>query len=94
MLALGVLFFIIGLLIWKKEKIELIHSYHYEKVSGENVKAYTALMGKGMIVISAGMILTGLINYLAHTERGWIIFGIGFATGIVLMVNAGRKYNR
>lgn len=37
MIPLAMLFFILGFLVWKKEKINLIHSYHYTKVSGVNI---------------------------------------------------------
>lgn len=94
LLTFGLLFMILGLLIWKKEKIDLIHSYHYEKVTEENKGSYTAIMGKGLILIAAGMILTGVIDYLTQTTWGWIAFGIGFAVGVSFFIYAGRKYNR
>ena len=45
--VIGIVFFIIGWLIWKWEKINLIHNYHYKNVAEADKKAYTALMGKG-----------------------------------------------
>lgn len=45
----GLLFLIIGLLIWKKQKITFIHSYHYPNVTKENQKAYTKKMGRALI---------------------------------------------
>lgn len=51
LLLVGALFIWLGILIWKKEKISLIHFYHYTKVKAEDKNAYTALMGKGVFVI-------------------------------------------
>lgn len=43
LLAAGILFLILGWLIWKKEKITLLHDYHYAKVKPEDRKAYTGV---------------------------------------------------
>lgn len=63
LLIIGMIFIILGWLIWKKEKINLIHSYQYDKVAESDEKAYTALMGKDAVIIGAGIILTGVINF-------------------------------
>lgn len=60
LLAIGIVFLVIGWLIWKKEKITLIQSYHYNKVSDTNKRAYTALVGKGTLIIGTGIIVTGI----------------------------------
>ena len=94
LLIVGMIFIILVWLIWKKEKINLIHSYHYDKVAESDKKAYTALMGKGAVIIGAGIILTGLINFFSHTGLGFIVFGICFVLGLGFMIYAGIKYNR
>lgn len=50
MSVVGLLFIYLGFMIWKKEKISLIHSYHHKKVKKCDKKDYTALMGIGMIL--------------------------------------------
>ncbi len=67
--VIGIVFLIIGWLIWKWEKINLIHNYHYENVAEADKKAYTALMGKGAVTIGIGIILTGIIDFI--TQTGW-----------------------
>ena len=94
LLIMGIAFLIIGWLIWKKEKITLIHEYHWDKVSEENKAAYTAMIGKGTLLIGIGMILTGVIDYLTHTGWGWVSFGACFIIGLTLMILAGIRYNR
>lgn len=49
LLAVGVCFWILGWQIWKKEKITLLHDYHYAKVKPDDRKAYTGVMGKGAL---------------------------------------------
>lgn len=93
MLVLGVLFTYLGYLIWIKEKIELIHDYHYQKVSEADKKPYTGLMGKAVIVIGVGSILTGIINITLHTDKCMIAFGVSFAIALVMITYAQIKYN-
>lgn len=76
LLAVGGLFLWMGYRIWIKEQITLIHDYHYTKVKKEDRKPYTEKMGKAMLVMGAGICLTGVINQITHTGYGWIAFGI------------------
>ena len=93
LLIIGIIFLIVGLSIWKREKINLIHDYHYKNVAEADKKEYTALMGKGAIIIGIGIILTGIIDFITQTGWGWIAFGGCFVGGFGLMVYAGMKYN-
>ncbi len=94
MLIFGGLVVLLGLMIWKKQRIDLIHSYHTENVTEENKAAYAALMGKGMVIIGAGMILTGLLDFVLQNAWGWLAFGLCFIIGLALFIFAQRKYNR
>ena len=92
LLIIGIIFLIVGWSIWKREKINLIHDYHYKNVAEADKKEYTALMGKGAIIIGIGIILTGIIDFI--TQTGWgIAFGGCFIGGLGLMIYAGMKYN-
>ena len=92
-LIIGAVFCFIGWRIWKNEQITLIHDYHYKKVSENDRKAYTEMIGKACIIIGLGIILTGVIDYMSSTIYGWICFGICFVTGFTIMVKAQKKYN-
>ena len=39
----------LGCLMWKKEKITLLHSYHYDKVSPSDKKVFCKISGWGVI---------------------------------------------
>ncbi|PKM56419.1 MAG: DUF3784 domain-containing protein [Firmicutes bacterium HGW-Firmicutes-3] len=93
MILLGVLFIYIGWRIWKKEHITLIHSYHYSKVKDRDIKPYTSAVGKAVIIMGTGMILTALIDYVTETSYGWIVFGIFFLWGFIVILIAQKKYN-
>lgn len=45
LLLVGFLCIYLGWEIWKKEKITLIHDYHYKKVKDADKKLYTEQMG-------------------------------------------------
>lgn len=93
MTGVGVLCIALGIIIWKKQKITLIHDYHYKNVKKEDVGAYTKQMGIGLILIGTGSCVTEVINLATKSEWGWIAFTIGFIAGIIFMHKAQRKYN-
>ena len=93
MVSLGLLFLFLGWRIWKKEEITLIHTYHYTKVSEEDKKDYTEQIGKSIILMGIGMILTGIIDYFSETSYGWLFFTIFVVFATIKMVKAQKKYN-
>lgn len=93
MLLVGSLFFYLGWQIWKKEKIALIHDYHHKKVQNTDKKAYTKQIGKAMLVIGSGIILTGIVDFFTDSLWGWCIFGLGFSIALLMMIHAQIKYN-
>ena len=92
-LAVGILFFFLGLLVWKKQRINLIHEYHTRNVKQEDIPSYTRLMGIGMLAIGTGCIITGVVVFIFEKMLGWIAFPIGFLSGIVIFHKAQRTYN-
>jgi dipeptide/tripeptide permease len=89
----GILLIVIGLLVWKKEKVSLLHSYQYEKVSEEDKKAFCSLTGKGILLLGAGLLVCGaglIFENLAVTLLG---IAAGFVLGMALVISAG-KYNK
>ena len=93
MFLCGLLCLALGGAIWLRKKITLIHDYHYKKVKEEDKKAYTAVMGKGMMVLGAGCILSGLV--CAFGKEAWIgpvLIG-GFVLGLGLMLYGQFRYN-
>ena len=91
--AVGVLCIILGLLLWKKQKLSVLHDYHYKNVKQEDIPAYSRAMGIGLILIGAGICLTGVINLLTRSALCWIAFVAGFTAGMIIMGKAQKKYN-
>ena len=90
--AVGLLCIILGLMLWKKQKISLIHSYHYKNVKKEDVPAYTRLMGIGLILIGGGICITGVLNLL-YSSLWWVPLLVGFVMGFIIMNKSQKKYN-
>ena len=93
MVSIGVLCIVLGLIIWKKQKISLVHDYHHRHAKKQVVGAYTKLIGIGLIIIGIGIGVTEVVNLATTSGWGWIAFGVGFVVGILLMNLAQRKYN-
>ena len=93
MIIVGLIFIFIGWRIWKKEQINLIHAYHYKKVSENDKKLYTEKMGKAFILMGIGMISTEIINFVTNTNFGWMAFIISFVWGTTIIVKAQKKHN-
>ena len=89
----GIIMIVLGLIVWKKQKTSLVHDYHCTKVSAENVEKYCATMGKGIILIGAGLIGCGVINYFASMIYGFSILAVSFIIAFVIMGKAQKKYN-
>jgi len=94
LVLIGITLLIFGYLIWKKEKISLLHDYHYENVSEKDRKIFCALSGAGIVLCGSGIIITGLLIAVTSSPRSFIAFAAGFSAGIALLIYAGRKYNR
>ena len=91
--SIGALLIILGLIVWKKQKISLVHDYHHQHVKKQDVGAYTRLIGIGLIVIGIGIGVTEAVNLATNSGWGWIAFGFGFIAGFAFMSKAQRKYN-
>lgn len=90
----GIMFVVIGCLIWKKEMISLLHDYHYEKVSEDDKKSFCALSGIGVMLIGIGLLVTAVIFGVTESLWSFSAFAAGFISGIIMLIYAGRRYNR
>ena len=91
-LAVGALCIVLGSILWKKQKVSLVHEYHYKNVKKDDIPAYTRLLGIGLIVIGAGICVTGAFNWF-ESSLWWVPMLVGFAVGSAVMSRAQKKYN-
>lgn len=90
---IGIVLIVLGWLIWKKEKINLLHDYHIDKVSSENKTAFCKLSGIGIFVIGISLLITAAILGMTDSVLSFLSFAIGFIAGISMLIIAGIKYN-
>lgn len=91
--SVGILFVILGLLVWKKEKITLFHDYHYDKVSEIDKSSFCRLSGQGLTLSGIALLITALLLGITESPLSFIVFAVGFIIGIGMMIYAEKKYN-
>ena len=92
-LAVGILILVLGFLIGKRQKVSLLHDYHYKNVKPEDIPAYARQMGRGLVIIGVGVSATGVLCFFLHRPLCWIPFAAGFAVGLVILHRAQMRYN-
>lgn len=90
----GIVFVVLGLLMWKKEMISLLHDYHYDKVKEEDKKIFCTISGVGVTTIGIGMLVTAVVGGIIDSPLSMIPFAVGFIVGLGCLIYAGAKYNR
>ena len=91
--AVGIICAVLGLLLWKKEKIGLLHDYHYDNVAEADKPAFCALSGMGVLAIGIGLLVTAVLLAVTDHAASFLAFAAGFAAGLGLLLYAGKKYN-
>ena len=89
----GVLLIVLGLLIWKRQMIGLIHEYHHRNVRPENVAAYTKRVGIAQILFGGCTVGAGVVDFVSGTLWGWALFVAGLVVFFIIMHFAQMKYN-
>ena len=91
---LGFVFILLGWQIWKKQKMNLIISYHCDKVRENNKRAYCTRSGIGVFLIGIGFLLSGICTAFSQSVLVFVPMTVGLVFGIALLASAGIKYNR
>ena len=91
-MAVGALCIVLGLLIWLKRKVSILHSYHYKNVKEEDLPAYCRLAGIALMLIGVGIIVAGALN-LFYLSLWWVPLVVGFTVGFSIFIYAQKKYN-
>lgn len=89
----GLLFIMLGLKIRKKQRMDLIISFHNDKVSEENKQAYCALSGTGVLIMGTGFLLSGICTAFTQSVLVFVPMTAGLVIGLTMLLSAVRKYN-
>ena len=76
-------------------KTDLIHDYHRTKVTDS--VAYGKAFGKAMLMVSAALLLSGIIGLLGNSEKvamaAVAVLFIGLIVGLACIIAVQKKYN-
>ena len=92
-ILIGVMLIKLGLSIWKKQKIQLINEYHYEKVSEKDKPIFCKFSGIGLFIIGIGILISGISVFFTDSLLSFVPLGIGLVLGISLLIWTVIKYN-
>ena len=91
--TVGALCVVLGLIIWKKQKINRVHDYQYRNVKDADKPAYCRQMGISLIFIGVTIALDGVSNLFEWETFGYLSLAIGIVAGLVIMHKAQKRYN-
>lgn len=86
---------IFGLIIWKKQKINLIYGYNSRNVKKEDVKEYTESMGKAQIIVGIAtlpLIILKLTDNDVYECIVVMLWVLGVVMGIIKTIKTQKRY--
>jgi nitrate reductase NapE component len=93
--VLGFSIILLGIIIWKKQNINLIHGRNKIDINNEDIKEYTESIGKSYIIIGFAT-LVGVIIRITDNDLydfiGFISWMLGIIIGMVKFVRTEKKY--
>lgn len=100
LLILGILLIVMGIA-QRKGNLSLIHSYHYKRVSKNDIIPFGKTVGLGTIIIGSSMVINAMLYIIIYFTNiqifeliGNIILITSFVIGIAIMFYAMFKYNK
>ncbi len=92
-IPVSLLAFYFGFQIKNKQRITLIHDYHWKNVKEQDIKPYTSLMGMGQYSIGIGCLTSGVLGLFVSSIVTIIPIFLGIIIGFIIMYKAQKKYN-
>ena len=89
-IVIGLICLIFGYLIWKKQKLSLIHEYHWKNVKKEDIPAYARRVGLGLIILGCGILITGIALLFSDAAIVWAPLCVGAIIGIVMLISSEK----
>ncbi len=93
LIPVSILTFYLGFQIKIKQRVTLIHDYHWKNVKEQDIKPYTSLMGIGQYTIGIGCLISGVLGLFLSSIVIILPLFLGIAIGFIIMYKAQKKYN-
>jgi len=94
-LFLGLLFFIHGIIIWKKQMVTLTFDFNSKNVKRVDIKHYTKSFGIAYTIIGFAMVVTMIAKVVYNgrfQEEGYILFLVAFIISMTIIIKTQVKY--
>ena len=89
----GILLLGMGYFIGVKQKIQLVHSYHYKNVSEQNRPSFCKGVGLGNAIIGGAILSVPVLQPLLGVTIALAIAGAAAVIGGIIVVRTIVKYN-
>ena len=93
-LLLGCFFIVSGCQLFFKEKLTLLNSSYCSKVTEENRRSFCKIAGIGFLVIGIGFIISEMAFIVTSSLWSFLCAFCGLLIGVLILIYAGKKYNR
>lgn len=93
LLIIGLLLLLMGLFLYRDEKIDFIHSYHHKNVAEKDKGRFCRRIGVGLGIAGLGVMAWGFVNYFAKVDWGVAFMIIGLVAGLWLIIGTVKKFN-
>jgi len=94
-LLLGFLIILLGVQIWKNQKISLIHGNHKVNIKKEDIKKYTESIGKAYIILGISELLVFVLGLTDNDIYDFTALSagmLGFIVSIIKITKTQKKY--
>ncbi len=92
-LGVSILLFVMGWIIWKKQALWLIHSYHCKRVKEEDRAAYSKRVGIVLISIGVGALIQAAFDCFVSQSQMPIILIVVLVVSFIYLHFVQKKYN-
>lgn len=92
--CMGIFLMIVGIVIWSKKKIDLVHGEDASKVYECDIADYARLLGIGVILLSFAVIAYGVLSCFPVIPEyvHWIAIGAFGGAGLIVLLIGHKKY--
>ncbi len=96
LLVVALLFLAVGIAIYRG-KSKLIHDYHQENIKESEKPGYCRAFAKGMFVLAATLLISGIIPLVGKEGSffiaSFILLVSGIIVSIIIFIKVQKKYN-
>ncbi len=91
--AVGVLLIVMSYFIGIRKSVRLVHSYHYKRVSQNDIPSFCKGVGSGNLIVGIGLVIFPIMNFFIGEVIGLCVTGIMIVIGIIIAISTIIKYN-